>query len=94
MSCLGSKRGRRRPLGWRGESTGKRAQSLSSSGKGGHFCDAGRLDNVSRRRSSALATRRFGQISSMQPMPTSPYGVFLGFDSSVRVVEVSGKIIF
>ena len=36
----------------------------------------------------------FGQINSMQPMPTSPYGVFLGFDSSVRVVQVSGKIIF
>ena len=36
----------------------------------------------------------FGQISAMQPMPTSPYGVFLGFDSSVRVVQVSGKIIF
>jgi hypothetical protein len=27
-------------------------------------------------------------------MPTSPYGVSLGFDSSVRVVQVSGKIIF
>jgi hypothetical protein len=36
----------------------------------------------------------FGQISAMQPLPTSPYGVFLGFDSSVRVVQVSGKITF
>jgi hypothetical protein len=36
----------------------------------------------------------FGQINAMQQMPTSPYGVFLGFDSSVRVVQVSGKIIF
>src|SRR5271157_356239 len=36
----------------------------------------------------------FGQISAMQPLPTSPYGTFLGFDSSVRVVQISGKIIF
>jgi Carboxypeptidase regulatory-like domain len=41
-----------------------------------------------------LGDSTFGQISAMQPMPTSPYGVFLGFDSSVRVVQVSGKIIF
>jgi hypothetical protein len=27
---------------------------------------------------------------AIAPMPTSPYGVFLGFDSSVRVVQVSG----
>jgi len=43
---------------------------------------------------STLGDTTFGQISAMQPMPTSPYGVFLGFDSSVRVVQVSGKIIF
>jgi hypothetical protein len=43
---------------------------------------------------STLGDSTFGQISAMQPMPTSPYGVFLGFDSSVRVVQVSGKIIF
>ncbi len=43
---------------------------------------------------NVLGDSTFGQISSMQPMPTSPYGVFLGFDSSVRVVQVSGKIIF
>jgi hypothetical protein len=36
----------------------------------------------------------FGQISSMTPMPTSPYGVFLGFDSSVRVVQIAGRITF
>lgn len=41
-----------------------------------------------------LGDSTFGQISAMQPMPTSPYGVFLGFDSSVRVVQVSGKLIF
>ena len=43
---------------------------------------------------STLGDSTFGQINAMQPMPTSPYGVFLGFDSSVRVVQVSGKIIF
>jgi hypothetical protein len=26
--------------------------------------------------------------------PTSPYGTFLGFDSSVRVVQLTGKILF
>jgi hypothetical protein len=43
---------------------------------------------------NGLGDPTFGQINTMQPMPTSPYGVFLGFDSSVRVVQVSGKIIF
>jgi hypothetical protein len=43
---------------------------------------------------NGLGDPAFGQISTMQPMPTSPYGVFLGFDSSVRVVQVSGKLIF
>jgi hypothetical protein len=43
---------------------------------------------------NGLGDSTFGQINAMQPMPTSPYGVFLGFDSSVRVVQVSGKIIF
>ena len=41
-----------------------------------------------------LGDSTFGMINAMQPMPTSPYGVFLGFDSSVRVVQVSGKITF
>jgi outer membrane receptor protein involved in Fe transport len=36
----------------------------------------------------------FGQISSMTGVPTSPYGNFLGFDSSPRVVQLSGKIVF
>jgi len=35
-----------------------------------------------------------GIISSMANTPTSPYGVFLGFDSSVRVVQLSGKLTF
>jgi hypothetical protein len=39
----------------------------------------------------------FGQITGAQGMlgvPTSPYGVFLGFDSSVRVVQLSAKLEF
>jgi hypothetical protein len=36
----------------------------------------------------------FGQIDTMQPMPTSPYGTFLGFDSSVRVVQINGRLTF
>jgi hypothetical protein len=36
----------------------------------------------------------FGTISSMQGTPTSPYGNFLGFDSSPRVVQLSAKIVF
>jgi Carboxypeptidase regulatory-like domain len=43
---------------------------------------------------STLGDSTFGQINTMAPMPTSPYGVFLGFDSSVRVVQVSGKLTF
>ena len=36
----------------------------------------------------------FGRINSMQGTPTSPYGNFLGFDSSPRVMQISGKIVF
>ena len=36
----------------------------------------------------------FGTITSMQPTPTSPYGNFLGFDSSPRVMQLSAKIVF
>jgi len=36
----------------------------------------------------------FGQISSMTNSPTSPYGAFFGFDSSVRVVQLSAKFEF
>jgi Carboxypeptidase regulatory-like domain len=36
----------------------------------------------------------FGTIGGMVNSPTSPYGTFLGFDSSVRVVQLSGKIVF
>jgi hypothetical protein len=36
----------------------------------------------------------YGTISSMQGTPTSPYGNFLGFDSSPRVMQLSAKIVF
>jgi len=43
---------------------------------------------------NGLGDATFGQISAMQNAPTSPYGTFLGFDSSVRVVQLSGKLTF
>jgi len=36
----------------------------------------------------------FGVIDSMQGTPTSPYGNFLGFDSSPRVMQLSAKLVF
>jgi hypothetical protein len=36
----------------------------------------------------------FGAINTMQGTPTSPYGNFLGFDSSPRVMQLSAKIVF
>ena len=36
----------------------------------------------------------FGTIGSMQGTPTSPYGNFLGFDSSPRVMQLSAKFVF
>ena len=41
-----------------------------------------------------LGSPQFGEITSMQGVPTSPYGNFLGFDSSVRVVQLSLKMNF
>ena len=42
-----------------------------------------------------LGSPTFGQILSMQGTPTSPYGnSLLGFDSSVRVVQLSAKFSF
>jgi carboxypeptidase family protein len=41
-----------------------------------------------------LASGTFGQLSSTVGTPTSPYGNFLGFDSSVRVVQLSAKVTF
>jgi Carboxypeptidase regulatory-like domain len=41
-----------------------------------------------------LGDPTFGQVTSMQGVPSSPYGNFLGFDSSVRVVQLSLKLTF
>ncbi|HTZ49844.1 MAG TPA: carboxypeptidase regulatory-like domain-containing protein [Verrucomicrobiae bacterium] len=41
-----------------------------------------------------VGSPQFGQILGMQGVPTSPYGNFLGFDSSVRVVQLSLKLTF
>jgi hypothetical protein len=43
---------------------------------------------------NAIGDTTFGQISSMANTPTSPYGNFLGFDSSIRVVQLSAKLNF
>lgn len=43
---------------------------------------------------ATLGDSTFGQITGMQGTPTSPYGNFLGFDSSTRVVQITGRITF
>jgi hypothetical protein len=43
---------------------------------------------------SGIGDSTFGLVSSMQTPPTSPYGNFLGFDSSVRVIQLVGKLVF
>jgi outer membrane receptor protein involved in Fe transport len=43
---------------------------------------------------SGMGDATFGQILGMALSPTSPYGTFLGFDSSVRVVQLSAKLSF
>jgi hypothetical protein len=43
---------------------------------------------------SGLGDATFGQITTMVTAPTSPYGSFLGFDSSPRVLQVSAKLTF
>jgi hypothetical protein len=43
---------------------------------------------------SGLGDSTFGQITGMVSTPTSPYGNFLGFDASPRIVQVSGKFVF
>jgi len=43
---------------------------------------------------SGVGDATFGLISGMAGTPTSPYGSFLGFDSSVRIIQMSGKITF
>jgi hypothetical protein len=41
-----------------------------------------------------LGDSTFGQITNTVGVPTSPYGNFLGFDSSVRVVQLTAKLTF
>ena len=43
---------------------------------------------------SGMGDATFGMITGMAAAPTSPYGTFLGFDSSVRVVQLSAKLQF
>ncbi|HYM06188.1 MAG TPA: carboxypeptidase regulatory-like domain-containing protein [Terriglobales bacterium] len=43
---------------------------------------------------SGLGDPTFGLISNMVSVPTSPYGNFLGFDASPRVVQLSAKLTF
>ena len=43
---------------------------------------------------SGYGDATYGQITGMVGSPTSAYGNFLGFDSSIRVVQLSGKITF
>ena len=44
--------------------------------------------------SAAIGAPYFGNVTGMAFTPTSPYGSFLGFDSSVRVAQISGKFTF
>jgi hypothetical protein len=43
---------------------------------------------------NSLGSSTFGLLTGMAGLPTSPYGTFLGFDSSPRVVQLSAKILF
>lgn len=43
---------------------------------------------------SGFGDATYGMITGMVGAPTSAYGNFLGFDSSVRVVQLNGKITF
>ncbi len=43
---------------------------------------------------STLGDSTFGLVSGMAGLPTSPYGTFLGYDSSPRSVQLSAKIQF
>ena len=42
----------------------------------------------------SIGDSTFGQISTMTGTPTSPYGNFLGFDSSPRVMQLTMKLVF
>ena len=41
-----------------------------------------------------LGDTTFGLLTGMAGLPTSPYGTFLGFDTSPRVVQLSAKLTF
>lgn len=41
-----------------------------------------------------MGADQFGQVTSMATTPTSPYGNFLGFDSSPRVVQLTARVRF
>ena len=43
---------------------------------------------------SGVGDQYFGLITGMVGTPTSPYGNFLGFDSSPRVAQLTGKLVF
>ena len=43
---------------------------------------------------AGLGDATFGLITGMAGVPTSPYGTFLGFDSSPRIVQITGKLQF
>ncbi len=43
---------------------------------------------------SGVGDPTFGQITSTASTPTSPYGSFLGFDSSPRTIQLTAKITF
>lgn len=43
---------------------------------------------------ATLGDSTFGQVTGTAGTPTSPYGVGLGFDSSPRSVQLTGKIVF
>jgi hypothetical protein len=43
---------------------------------------------------SGFGDATYGQILGMVGSPTSAYGNFLGFDSSIRVIQLTGKITF
>jgi hypothetical protein len=43
---------------------------------------------------SALGYPTFGNITTQPSVPTSPYGNFLGFNASPRVVQLTAKVTF
>ncbi len=43
---------------------------------------------------NGVGDQNFGLITGMQGTPTSPYGNFLGFDSSPRVAQLTAKVVF